>query len=102
MLLYRVDNMNRLPFNWKNPIGYLIAVALECTLLLNPLRYMATMMTIGFAIFVFAIEFSSTIVDDMRALNKCAKVKRSQQKHIHDLLSHCIDTHSDVKKFSKL
>lgn len=89
-------------------MGYLIAMALECMLLLNPLRYMAIMMTVAFAIYVFAIEFVDEILDDIRSINKCARVKRSQQqqkqkkKHMHDLLFNCIETHSDVKKFCNI
>lgn len=95
------ENSNRLPFNWHNPIGYLTALAFQCTLLLNGLRYMAVMMTLAVASYLFVMKIFDNTISDMRSFNKCAKTKR-QQHRTSKLLSQWICAHSETKKFSKI
>lgn len=79
-------------------------------MLLNPLRYMAVMMTLGFAIYVFGIEFTKDASNDMHAFNEYAKRERSQKRQrqeqqqllLSELFSKCIGSHMDAKEFSKI
>ena len=44
----------RIPFNYKIPIGYPIAVALQFMMVLNPLRYIAFLVSLGAGSYVLA------------------------------------------------
>lgn len=94
-------NIIRLPFDSKNPIGYSIALALECTMLLNPLRYLAVLVTLGFANYKFAKEIANDAIDYIHLFSECAKARRPQQKqqqYMIELLSHWVCIHSDAKE----
>lgn len=94
--------MKRLPFLWRNPIGYLITVAFECMLLLIPVLYMAVLMTSAFAIHVFVIEFTEDAISNMLSLNQYAKTERSQQRqqYLFNTLFKFIRAHSDAKELN--
>lgn len=81
-----------------------MAVALECVLLLNPLRFLAIMMSLGFANYVFVVEATYYTIDELHSLNECAKAERSQkeQQHNYELFSKLICMHSGAKEFRKI
>lgn len=101
----------RLPFDWKHPIGYLFAVAFQCMLILNPLRYIACILSLEFANYVFTSAMSKEMINDLRTLNESTKASQSQkqqqqqqqqQLNTFQLLTKFIRTHSNGKQFSKI
>ena len=96
-----MKNLIRLPFDWKNPIGYLIAAPFQYTLLLNPLRYMATMVSLGVGTFLFTHSMTEDGKADLRLANEAAhKTETSDEMFEH--LSRFLHAHSDVKELSKM
>ena len=75
-------------------------MACEYTLLLNPLRYMANMMTLVLTVFLLAIKLADDAFDDLYAFNDYAKAKQQQQHCIHKRISKCICMHAESKEFS--
>lgn len=101
-------NVYRLPFDWKNPVGYLIAVAFQCALIVSPLRYITCMMSIGFAIYVVTAAISRATITDLQSINESINAPRrepDQQSLCADMFKRLIKfivIHSDAKQFSKL
>lgn len=98
-------HVDRLPFDWKNPVGYLVAVFCQSALLLNPVRYMACMLTLVLATCILLLALIKEGVGVLRKINDNAKRPRSQQQqqqHTLELLADFIRMHTDAKQLSDI
>lgn len=75
----------RLPFNWKNPIGYSIAVVVQLHMVSLCLRYIDCVMILGFAALLFAFTFVKDIKGDLERFNRLAKIKKTQDRSMKPL-----------------
>lgn len=83
-------HMQRLPFDWKNPIGYLMAVALQIQIASVLIQYIETFLTLGFAGLLFIFSLVKDLINDLKRFNKTAKSKKSQLPTVKELLANLI------------
>lgn len=98
------NHFERLPFDWKNPVGYLIAVLCQCTLLINAFRYVACLMTLGIASYIYTFKLLDEALRILPAINDSVKKSKThqQQQHTFKLLVNFIRLHADIKQLSEL
>lgn len=101
ILLLGTVRLKRLPFDWRNPVGYLIAAPFQYILLENPLRYLATMLSIGAGMFLFTISMTEDGKTDLRAANDCVHTNQSSDA-MFEHLSTFLRDHSNIKELSKM
>lgn len=74
-----VDFSNlRFPFDWRNPIGYLIALSSQFIADTYFFIFVACVVAFGLGIFLFLLAAAKDIKTDLRLLNKCAKLTKNQ------------------------
>lgn len=91
----------RLPFDWKNPIGYLIAVTLQYIIAIYAAIFMSCIVTLGFGAFLFAVAVNKISKQSLYTICKKAKHKTSQT-HLLKRLHEFIHFYSSVKQLSVL
>ena len=92
--------IDRLPFNWKNPIGYGIAVALQISIVSYPLRYLACFFTLAFGAYLIGTTIAKHVVEDMKSTNDDIKFSKSKID-VFKKLSELIQMHSDAKQLNE-
>lgn len=50
-----------MPFDWKNPLGFAIAIGLELAMVSFTMRYMSYMVSLGIGLYSFGILFANGI-----------------------------------------
>lgn len=70
--------MTRLPFDWKNPIGYLIAVTIQVAMLLIVYGDIACIWAFVVSAFLFALTAASDLNLELTEINKNTKTKRTR------------------------
>lgn len=68
----------RLPFYWKNPIAYLIAIVLQMGIVTLSLGFVAPFMSLGIVAFLFSFSISKDLRRDIQSINEKAKIGHSQ------------------------
>lgn len=87
------SSFQRFPFSWHNPIGYLIAVILESIALSHSICYLASLMSLAFGAFIFAILLLEEMKGILKSIQKRSKSKRKHPQlmtrfvKFHDLLT---------------
>lgn len=66
----------RFPFDWKNPVGYLVAIILQYQFVSYPCRYIGCFASLGFASFWFAVSAAKNIKSNLREINQSIKAKQ--------------------------
>lgn len=89
----------RMPFDFKTPIGYLIANAVLYSLLKCIYFYAAVGSSINIGAWLFVMKFIEDIQNDTKSINKIAKSKKNQSKLLNRL-SDSIQFHSNTKELS--
>lgn len=92
----------RFPFDWKNPCGYLIAVAIQLHLESIQLQYIEAFLTLGGAGLLFAFTIVKDIKNNLNEFNEVAKKRKSQLPEIMVQLANVICYHRDLKELSSL
>lgn len=69
---------SRLPFYWKHPITYLIAILLQMGIVTLSLGFVAPFMSLGIVAFLFSFSVSKDLRRDIRSINEKTKVDQSQ------------------------
>lgn len=89
----------RLPFDWKNPIGYSFAVIIQYLLTARVLTFGAGAMALGYGTFLVLLSLAKDTEGDLNLINKSPKAKRDQTL-ILERLSEFIQNHSHAKQLS--
>lgn len=92
----------RFPFNWKNPIVYLITIAIQFEMSINPARYIVCILGIVFASHVFEMELIENSINELRILQNNFKNGTQSRPENFELLCKLIRFHSDGKKLSTI
>lgn len=87
----------RFPFDWKNPLGYSIAIAVQYITAAYGLLFLASLVIFGMVTFFFANALIKDINGLLQTINKNAKVKKNRDRILKQLLEF-IQYHSDVKQ----
>lgn len=90
----------RFPFATNNPIGYLIAFAIEYIMFGYGFFAIACTLALGIGAFWFAITASKEIRLILHSINDEAHAKKRQPNKTKELISKYVDIHSAVKQFS--
>lgn len=91
--------MKRIPFDWKNPTGYLLSTAAMLTCLNCASQCTASLMFLAVGAFIFAITFVKDMKCKLHTINEMVKDKKSR-KHMYKELSEFIWTHANAKQLS--
>lgn len=86
-----VPNHDRLPFDWKNPFGFIIAIVLESIGIWFGVSFTACLVTFGIGSYLFEITFTKIIKRSLRNINHSAKKKKSKielMKQLSDYIEH--------------
>lgn len=75
-LLIIPSNCCRLPFDYKSPVGYTLAIVVQCFAVYMPLRHIECFMCFGVAIFLFSLSLAKDIGIFVRTIDKNAKAKK--------------------------
>lgn len=91
-------NNKRLPFDWKNPIGYLAAVTFQYSSLTLVFNFVAFVILFGLYAFFFILSITSEIRSILKAISNDAKFKRNEREAMHKIRGY-IHTHSIAKQW---
>lgn len=95
-----IDLFLRIPFDWKNPTGYLVA---DTALILCggiPLQYVACFIFLPFGVFMFQTEIVKDLERMLHTVNKMARAKTFRMR-MYKKLSQFIRLHADTKQLSE-
>lgn len=78
-------HLSRFPFDWENPIGYLIAITLQLELISWNLRFMANLVSFGVACLLFTFQAAKDMKYDLHKINKNVKTKQTRSQTVEQL-----------------
>lgn len=96
ILLY---DCKRLPFDWRNPTGYLLAIVIEFLVAFCVLSFIACFSTFAFGSFMFALSFAKDLIAEVNSINKCMRTGKSETKILKRFVK-SIALHADMKQLS--
>lgn len=91
--------IQRLPFDWQNPFGYLIANIIYYILILYELMIGACVISFGFGSYLVGIAMSKSIKSSLYSIDQSIRVK-SEKNLLFDQLTEFIQLHSITKQLS--
>lgn len=93
----------RLPFDWQNPFGYIMAVIIQCVLCFGICREAICPMTFGIATFFMLIAITEDVKGDVFSINMAAHNKSTTENRIRisQQLSEFIQFHWSAKQLSE-
>lgn len=85
----QIDILFRLPFDWKNPLGYLVAVILQYIMALYclMLAFCCVFHGIGCCLFFYTIV-SKSVKDNLKQINENAAADQSLVADFVEIYSH--------------
>lgn len=97
-----VDISKRFPFDWSNPIGYLIAIILEYIIWTYEYFIVACTLSLAIGGYWFAISATKEIQHTLHLINDAAQANDvCQSNELKLLIAEFIYAHGVVKKLSK-
>lgn len=91
--------LRRIPFDWRNPLGFSIVIIIQYEMASKILRLTACALSFALGTFIFAVSLVNDIKNDLHAINEMTKQKKTQS-NISKQLFKFMDIHSDVKQLS--
>lgn len=93
--------MNSYPFDWRSPIGYLIAVSVQCAVAFYLLDYLASFVSISLGAFLISNSINGFLRDDLQLINKKAEDKKAEDKKFKpEPFFEFIRTYAEIKQLS--
>lgn len=89
----------RLPFDWKCPSGYLVAIVLQWFAMIYACFSIMIVITTGIASYLYLNAVTKDIKCILKPMNKRSNSK-NHCKHIHKHFIDFIDLHSAIKQLS--
>ena len=89
----------RFPFDWKNPIGYLMALALMYLVLKCLYFFGAVGSSLEITSYLLMMEFMKDVQNDIKLMNEIAKSNKNLSEMLKQLRV-SIEFHSNMKKLS--
>lgn len=94
-------HQNRIPFDWNNPIGYLIVIVIEYVILVYEYIIVACTLALGSGAFWYAISATKEIQCILDSIEDRIEAKKSQPNdEFKALFSEYIYAHGIVKQLS--
>lgn len=88
-------------FQWNNPIGYAVAVSLECISITYVFYIIMTMTSIGVAFYLHEISLTKEIKCILRSIDKNSESKKNRRILYVQSVEFC-ELHADTKQLSRL
>lgn len=89
----------RLPFDWKTPITYLMALAIMYVVLIHVYIFASAAISFEIGSYLWVVEFIEDIKHDTESINKIAKSRRNRWQTMQRLRD-SIEFHCHIKQFS--
>lgn len=77
----------RIPFEWKTPLGYLLAVAFECSIVLTVIFTAKSVGIYGIGLFSFSIALTEDIKCDLDAIATDVRNKQTRSKTMRQIIA---------------
>lgn len=90
----------RFPFDWTNPIGYLIVIIIEYVICGYEFFIVAFTLALGIGVFWFGIAVIKELKRIIHSMNNKTKANKSQLNELKVLFSEYIHTHAAIKQLS--
>lgn len=94
-------SMLRVPFNWKSPIGFLIAMTVQCTIITYMAMIGACVLAVAIGSYFYTMAASKCIKENLFTVTENCRDK-SKRKLIRVQLIEFIDFHTQVKQLSNI
>lgn len=91
--------MYRTPFDWRNPIGYLVAVTMQYVMIMYLLSTVGCALVFAIASYLFSIAMSKSIKLNLCSINRKAGDEIHRMRLMEQLVEF-IEYHSRVKQLS--
>lgn len=88
---------NRFPFDWKNPIGYSVAVMLCVRITAIPFCYIRTFLTLGAGSFLISLTVAADNQCDLDSINESIKAEQPREIILEQITEFIRFTH--IKRF---
>lgn len=98
-LYFHVIQNSRQPFDWRNPIGYLIACIEQYTVMAYFSTFAAAVVSLKIGCYLLVMEFMRDIKNDISLISQTVKSRRNQSDMLMGLPG-SIKFHSHVEQLS--
>lgn len=92
--------IRRFPWNWKNPFGFLIAIAIQNALFSYALMIGACLVAFGIGAYLYEIAVSNCIKGSLFAINRNTQAKADQSILLEQFIEF-LKLHSNAKQLSR-
>lgn len=89
----------RLPFDAKNPLGYLIVVSYQCIGAVFIARFFATVFSFALGACLLQFSITTDLKRSLRSINNLGKMQAIRQQITVKQLVHTAQLHSALKQF---
>lgn len=96
---YLLNVIQRFPFTWNNPIGYLLATTMQYVMVTFVLYFVACSSTLAIAVYLFTMNATSDIIDNLHSINEEGKFDQ-KQSNLPKKIFEFIEYHSILKQLS--
>lgn len=100
MALNWLVNWSRFPFDWKNPVGYLVAVAIQYRVVSVSYRYLSYFLSLAVVFISTSMSIAEDTVSDIRSICENVRIKH-QSRSIYKQLAELIDF-TNQKRYLRL
>lgn len=76
----------RFPFDWKNPLGYLVAFILICIINLNIVIFMMCNLCLGIEVYALITSFTKDIKYELSAFSRMARSELNLSKRLFGIV----------------
>lgn len=94
-----IQLLYRMPFDWKNPIAYIVASFIEYISLRYLYIVLSALMSLHLGAYLMATSFIQDAQNDIRSINKIAKSKKKQSQ-LSTKFHETIQAHTQIKQLS--
>lgn len=92
----------RLPFDWKHPIGYLVAMIITYIIVCYAYIVIACTVTLGIGAFCYVISATKEIQRILNSINHNAHPNENHVNELKILFSEYIHAHRVAKQLSRI
>lgn len=91
--------IQRFPFDWKNPIGYLIAIAIEYVMAWYLLVIGAVLIPLAIGSYLYLMALSKCVKGALFAVSQCTNGTKTNQEILERIIEYA-ELYSRVKQLS--
>lgn len=92
--------LKRFPFDWKNPIGYLLAITVEYIILAYECFVVACILALAFGGYWFVITGTEEIQCILHLIDDKSQSKKNESNELKALFAEFVDMHAFTKQLS--